>query len=149
MTHKHTRFRAWEMIVGRPIEYAASLIGESVSFSKMLEEIEAEDETSIASVEVIMALNRKWTGGEIFEAKDVAKYCTLQNDAPDVALLRDYFDPRAKGDISSVKIGKALKVLKDAPFPVAGEGTIKLVGGGDDLHAKIRAYKIERTYPNQ
>ena len=74
VTHKHTRFRAWEMIVGRPIEYAASLIGESVSVSKMLEEIEAEDETSIASVEVIMALNRKWTGGEIFEAKDVAKF---------------------------------------------------------------------------
>ena len=114
----------------------------------MLIETESEDETAMANVEVLMALNREWTGGKVFEAADVAAYCKLSGEAPsaDVALLRDYFDPRAKpaDAISSVKIGKALRVLVGSPFLANGDGTIKLASAASDKHS--RAYKIERKY---
>ena len=82
----------------------------------------------------------------------MAAYCRHSGGAPsaDVALLREFFDHRAKpGDaISAIKIGKSLRALAGSPFLANGDRTIKLGGGGDNKHAKIRGYKIERKYPN-
>jgi len=148
----HTRFSEWEIIIGRPIERAAAAAGETVCFGEMLATTEVEDETAMNNVEVLMALSRKWASGQIFEAADVAEYWKLFGDAPsaDVALLRDYFDPRTKpGDtVSPKKIGRALGALIGSPFRVGnGEGTIRLVGAGADKHSKVNGYKIERIYP--
>jgi hypothetical protein len=150
---QHTRFREWEMIIGRPVEHAAAALGEKVCFAEMLTATEAEDETAMSNIEVLLALSRQWPGGLIFEAADISEYCKFLGDAPpaDVALLRDYFDPRVKpGEaVSPKKIGKALRVLLGSPFLAGnGDGTIKLVSGGADKHSKTNGYKIERKYSN-
>ena len=116
-----TRFKGWWNIVGSAVEHAFDLIDRPVDFGQMAKDVEAEDESSSASVECLRAVRAIW-GGKPFAAADVRT--KIENDASpsdqNVTELRSLLCPG--GALPSKQaIAWKLKTLVDAPFEIDGE----------------------------
>ena len=70
-----TRFKAWWRLIGSAIEHAASVAqpDEAVDFTKIFAEVEAKDEESATTADMLKELREVWPDAE-FKAGDVLTF---------------------------------------------------------------------------
>ena len=144
---KTTRFKMWWMVIGSALEYAAKQLGQEVSFSKLFENVEAEDESTAYNVEILIILAQQWPDGNLFKAADVLRYVNDTSDQHDVRkAAAAFFAYDANGNpiqpVSAISIGKRLAPLVNAPFAVGDDCMIMLTTEYDGK-AKANRYKIK------
>ena len=142
-TPPKTRFKRWWTLVATAVEHAAKSLAEAearsevvancpaseVNFASLFNDLETEDEDTLALANVLDILNRRYVAG--FTSSDVAGLINAPSEYEHdtVAELRAFFENqnrRPSGSLGAITIGKRLGNCIDAPVFVGGR-TLKLV----------------------
>jgi hypothetical protein len=125
-----TRFKAWYHLVGAAVEHAAQCHIDLVSwlttapppqirFRTLFNAGEIEDEQASNLVTVLDVLERRYPGGDNFQASEIASYVGLaETDSIAFKAALELASGKALPIISAPTISARLKAIKDRPVQV-------------------------------
>ena len=131
-------------MVGSAIEHAAELKGETIDFSQLFLDVEAEDEEAATTADVLSILDRQWPNKQEFGSADVRRFLQKENsdgqEKIDIATLKSFIMTDEQIIPAGGTVTKQLKLIVDLPTLVGEDIFILKTKTGD---AETRKFWVE------